>query len=266
MSSQAWWLVAFLLGGAVVVVWPVGVARRRWSTRDVDVPRPAMRIRALTVRREAMRQPRRAVLATAIVCGVGGWILAGPVAALAVGTYAGLGARSVLRRWSTRERAASRARALDEVGALAADLRAGLPPTGQAGPGSPGSGAPGPAIAAAPTADDARLRELVAAAWRLAERTGAPVADLVDRIEADARAADRGRASAAAQAAGARATALLLAGLPVGGIALGYTIGVDPLHILLHTPLGAACVGAALLLQVGGLAWADRLAGSGAVR
>jgi tight adherence protein B len=59
---------------------------------------------------------------------------------------------------------------------------------------------------------------------------------------------------------------LLLAGLPVGGIALGYTIGVDPLHVLLHTPLGAACVGGTLVLQVGGLAWADRLARGGVAR
>jgi tight adherence protein B len=110
------------------------------------------------------------------------------------------------------------------------------------------------------------LRDLTAAVWRLAERTGAPVADLVDRIEADGRAADRGRAAAAAHAAGARATALLLAGLPAGGIALGYAIGVDPLRVLLRTPLGAACVAGALILQLGGLAWADRLAGAGASR
>jgi tight adherence protein B len=95
--------------------------------------------------------------------------------------------------------------------------------------------------------------------WRLAERTGAPAADLVERIEADARAADRVAASAAAQAAGAQATALLLAGLPVGGIALGFAIGADPVGVLLHTPLGAACAIGAVVLQGGGLIWADRL-------
>jgi tight adherence protein B len=110
-----------------------------------------------------------------------------------------------------------------------------------------------------------RIAGLTAAVWRLAERTGAPAAELVERIEADARAADRGRASAQAQAAGAQATALLLAALPLGGIALGYGIGVDPLQVLLHTALGAACAIGAVLLQCAGLLWADRLAG-GSIR
>jgi tight adherence protein B len=105
-----------------------------------------------------------------------------------------------------------------------------------------------------------RIAELTAAIWRLAEQTGAPAADLVERIEADARGADRAKASAAAQAAGAKATALLLAALPLGGIALGYGIGADPLHVLLRTPLGGACAATAVLLQCAGLLWADRLA------
>ena len=83
--------------------------------------------------------------------------------------------------------------------------------------------------------------QLTSAAVRLADRTGAPLAELVERIEADARSTDRGLAAAAAQAAGARATAWLLAALPLGGIGLGYGIGVDPVAVLLHTPVGGAC-------------------------
>jgi tight adherence protein B len=109
-------------------------------------------------------------------------------------------------------------------------------------------------------AAERRIAELTSAVWRLAERTGAPAADLVERIEADARTADRAHASAAAQAAGAQATALLLAALPLGGIALGYGIGVAPLQILLHTTLGGGCAIGAALLQSAGLLWADRLA------
>jgi tight adherence protein B len=318
-------VVAFLLGGVVVVVWPIGLARRRWTMRATAPDRaprsPASFIALHTVRALLIRHPRRTVAGTVIAAAVVGWTAAGPVAAAALGTYAGLAARTLLRRRQHREQAATRARALDELGALAADLRAGLPPAdlvpadlappdlapadlapadlapadlapadlvpadfvpvelGSAhlasgnrppvhlGPGGPGAAASSP-VTAAPrsTPDDSRLRELTAAVWRLAERTGAPVADLVDRIEADGRAADRGRAAAAAHAAGARATALLLAGLPAGGIALGYAIGVDPLRVLFHTPLGAACVAGALVLQLGGLAWADRLAGAGAGR
>jgi tight adherence protein B len=93
----------------------------------------------------------------------------------------------------------------------------------------------------------------------LAEQTGAPLADVIERIEADARSADRARAAVAAQSAGSRATAWLLAGLPAGGIALGYAIGADPLAVLLHTPIGAACAAGAVGLQLAGLGVAGRI-------
>lgn len=93
----------------------------------------------------------------------------------------------------------------------------------------------------------------------MAERTGAPLAELIERIETDARALDRAREAAAAQAAGSRVTAWLLAGLPAGGIALGYGIGVDPLAVLLRTPIGAACALGAVALQITGLIWTERL-------
>lgn len=167
----------------------------------------------------------------------------GPVAGVVGAVYAGLAGRAVLRRAARRQAGMVRQAALDDLSALAADLRAGLPP--------PGSG---------PDPHD-RIGRLTSSVWQLAERTGAPAADLVERIEADARAADRAAASAAAQAAGAQATALLLAGLPVGGIGLGLAIGADPVHVLLRTPIGAACAIGAVLLQCGGLLWAERLTG-----
>ena len=73
------------------------------------------------------------------------------------------------------------------------------------------------------------------------------------------RSLDRTRAAAEAQAAGARVSALMLAALPVAGVGLGFAVGIDPFAVLLHTPLGAACLGGAVLLQVAGLAWAARL-------
>jgi tight adherence protein B len=284
VSSQNWWVVAFLLSGAVMVGWPVSVARRRRATRAPAMGVRSMAARVALLRRRSAGRPRRTVILVVLAVVLAALLVAGPVAAVAGGVYAALVARVVLRRWSAKAQATVRSRTLDELGALAADLRAGLSP-GLSAPGSalgtsPGDdtasaslsgtalagslGAPAGDPAASPA--DVRLLELTAAVWRLAERTGAPVADLVDRIEADARTADRARASVAAQAAGARATAMLLAGLPVGGIALGYAIGVDPLQVLLHTSLGAACVAGALLLQIGGLAWADRLASAGSAR
>lgn len=276
---MAWLLAALLLGGAAAVAaWParrvIGrLHRRRLALPEVD---PA-RFRRLA-REWAARRPRRAWGSLVALAALAGGIVGGPVTAVLAVAYGALGARSAARRGARRRAAASRARSLDDLSALAADLRAGLTVAPAIGTASlPGAGA-----GAGPGADgdrgggadgggggavepDARIGELTSAVWRLAERTGAPAADLVERIEADARAVDRSRAGADAQAAGARSTALLLAVLPVGGIALGYGIGADPLHVLLRTPVGAACAIGAAVLQCAGLLWTDRLV-NGAAR
>ncbi|WP_435830186.1 hypothetical protein [Micromonospora echinospora] len=230
---------------------------------------------------------KRSVVLAAGVGAAGGGLLAGPAAAVVAAAYATLGVRALLRRRAIRSAERLRRHRLDQLGALAADLRAGLPvPTtltdepallesallesalpvpGTAADGPTVPGGTDPADRQRSTADTAgpvgpdRIDRLTRAAIRLADRTGAPLAELVERIEADMRAMDRGLAAAAAQAAGARATAWLLAALPLGGIALGYGIGVDPLRVLLHTPVGAGCAVAATALQVVGLLWAERL-------
>ncbi|MFI6227479.1 type II secretion system F family protein [Micromonospora echinospora] len=231
---------------------------------------------------------RRGVVLAAGVGAAGGGLLAGPAAAVVAAAYAALGVRALLRRRAIRSTERLRRHRLDQLGALAADLRAGLPvPTAltdepalmeparpEPEPPVRGTVADGPAVPGGTDPADRRQRftadtvgpvgpdridRLTRAAIRLADRTGAPLAELVERIEADMRAMDRGLAAAAAQAAGARATAWLLAALPLGGIALGYGIGVDPLRVLLHTPVGAGCAVAATTLQVVGLLWAERL-------
>jgi tight adherence protein B len=217
---------------------------------------------------------RQVVCSTGAVAGLG-LLIGGPVAGVVGAAYAGLAGRAVLRRAARRQAEVARQAALDGLSALAADLRAGLPPfRWGAGlpPAAPSAAAVSPAAvsraavspaglpAGGSPADD-RIGRLTGAVWRLAERTGAPAADLVERIEADARAADRAAASATAQVAGAQSTALLLAGLPVGGIGLGLAIGADPVHVLLRTPVGAACAIGAVLLQCAGLLWAERLTG-----
>jgi tight adherence protein B len=265
VSGIAWLLAALLLAGAAVVAaWPARrvmgrLHRRRFSLPTVD---PA-RLRGL-LRAVAERRPKRAWGALVALAALIGAMAGGPVAALLAVAYGALSARSAGRRSARRRAAASRARSLDDLSALAADLRAGLTiaPAGAAtiavgGAGSDPAGSAAGGVGVAPP--DGRIGELTSAVWRLAERTGAPAADLVERLEADARAADRSRAGADAQAAGARSTALLLAVLPVGGIALGYGIGTDPLRVLLHTPIGAACAIGAALLQCAGLVWTDRL-------
>ncbi|WP_258401027.1 type II secretion system F family protein [Micromonospora saelicesensis] len=176
-----------------------------------------------------------------------GAVVGGPVAAVAMAGYGTLAVRAALRWRVNRSAERDRRRGLDQLCGLAADLRAGLP-------------VPHVLEVAAVESDGAsRLRQLTSAAVRLADRTGAPLAELLERIEADARATDRGLAAAAAQAAGARATAWLLAALPVGGIGLGYGIGVDPMAVLLHSTVGGVSAIVAVALQVVGLLWAERL-------
>jgi tight adherence protein B len=272
----AHWLVAStcLVAAAIVLGWP----RRSRPARLLTSSRPAAR--SLRARVESLSGPRAMILAVALAA-LTGTLLAGPVAGVVAGGYTAIAVRTMLRRRASRAVAAMRTRSLDALCGLAADLRAGLPASGAVSVDSPpagsgplqpppgGAGSPGGFTDPAPgpaAIEDRRMAQLAGAAWRLAERTGAPIADLVERIEADARAMDRASAAAAAHAAGARATAWLLAGLPVGGIALGYSIGADPLAVLLHTPIGAACAVGAIALQVAGLAWADRIASAGTTR
>ena len=256
MTGAAWGVAGCLLVSAVAAAWPSPVGRRLWGRR-VPVPTSWRAADLAVVRAKAesvaASRPRRLILGFAAAGALAGLVVAGPVAALVGGVYGTLAGRAAVRSVTTRRAAAARARGLDGLSALSADLRAGLPPASAAGRVPDGSPAGAEHRAAR------RLADLTDAVWRLAEQTGAPAADLVERIEADGRAADRARASADAQAAGAQATALLLAALPLGGIALGYGIGVDPLRVLLHTPIGAACAAGSVLLQCAGLLWADRL-------
>jgi tight adherence protein B len=48
--------------------------------------------------------------------------------------------------------------------------------------------------------------------------------------------------------------------LPVLGLGLGVAIGGAPGDFLLHTPAGAICLSLAVVLDIAGLAWMDRIA------
>jgi tight adherence protein B len=218
--------------------------RRRLRALRDDGRRPPIAI--------VLRRPGLVSVALAAGAGAAAGLLAGPVAGAVAAVYVLLGVAYGLRRHREQARVEAHARALDALATLAADLRAGLPP-------------PAARVAVAPHVDAVpAVRDRVTAAWQVADRTGAPLADLLDRLEADLRGRDRIRLTAAAHAAGTRATAGLLAVLPLAGIGVGYGMGADPLRVLLHTPVGAGCVTVAVLLQLAGLGWAGRLARAGA--
>lgn len=97
------------------------------------------------------------------------------------------------------------------------------------------------------------------AAWSLCDEVGAPLAPVLTNV-ADAIRQDADvEADIDAALAAPRATARLLAVLPLAGLALGELIGAHPVHVLLHTALGRLCAVAGLLLAVAGQWWTSRL-------
>ncbi len=95
----------------------------------------------------------------------------------------------------------------------------------------------------------------LAAAWQVAERAGAPPAEVLERLGA-ALLADRQHALARQGAlAGPRASALVLAVLPLAGLGLGVLVGVDPVAVLLGTAAGRISALVGVTCAVCGWGW-----------
>ncbi|MFD7707560.1 type II secretion system F family protein [Streptomyces sp. NPDC059785] len=99
----------------------------------------------------------------------------------------------------------------------------------------------------------------LAACWGVAVDRGAGLAAGLERLEGALRAERDQRADLRAQLAGARSTAVMLAGLPVLGLLLGTALGADPLHVVLHTGPGLGCLLTGAVLEGAGLWWALRI-------
>lgn len=170
--------------------------------------------------------------------------------------------------------AAERRRAeLEWVEALAAETRAGRDPAAAvvaAGAGSLPSSALVSATAAAVGGGDvaAALRldpagsdlvRAVAACWEVAHGSGAGLAASLSALADAARESERVRRDLRAGLAEPRATAVVLAGLPVVGLCLGAGLGADPFTWLLGTGAGMAVLALGILLEVAGVAWSWRI-------
>ncbi|MET4611022.1 tight adherence protein B [Rhodococcus sp. PvR044] len=121
-----------------------------------------------------------------------------------------------------------------------------------------GSAADG--LQGAGSAIDAELAR-VSAAWRVADRYGVALADLLDAVRADLVGRIRFRDRVEAGLSGARATAAVLACLPLLGIALGQLMGASPLRVLLSGGLGGTLLVLGTLFVCAGLLWTDRITG-----
>jgi tight adherence protein B len=101
--------------------------------------------------------------------------------------------------------------------------------------------------------------ERLAVCWQLASVHGLAIATLMRAAQQDIAERQRFTARVASGMAGARATAAILAGLPVLGVLLGQLIGARPLRFLLGGHAGGWLLVVGSTLACLGLLWADRI-------
>jgi tight adherence protein B len=192
------------------------------------------------------------------------------VIALVVGVVAMVIIGQRARTARGRVAAARRAAVIEACDVLAAELSAGRPPAAalegaaavcpdlQVASAAAKLGGDVPAllelIAESPGAEGLRA---LAAAWRVADESGAAFAVITERLADSLRADETIRNQITTGVAGTRATARLLAALPIFGTALGYAIGADPLTFLTKTPPGWLCLALGLSLSILGLQWTN---------
>jgi len=105
---------------------------------------------------------------------------------------------------------------------------------------------------------DAELQR-VAAAWLVADERGVALAELLDAVRRELSGRTRFRRRTEAGLAGARATAAVLAALPLLGIALGQAVGAAPIALLLGSTGGGLLLLVGTVLVCAGLAWSGRI-------
>jgi tight adherence protein B len=100
----------------------------------------------------------------------------------------------------------------------------------------------------------------IAAGWQVAQRSGASLADVLDRLSRSLRDDEDVRREVTASLGPTRATARLLAVLPLFGLGLGVTMGADPLSVLVGSTIGSICLATGAALAIAGLFWVERIA------
>lgn len=253
------------MAAAAVALWPPDGAPRRLPRRDAKWP-------------SFSRARAGRVAAIPGVAGIG-WLAAGTGGLFAAVLMIVLGLRIVgahRRHRVSGDQLASLAAALRVV---VAELRAG---------GHPAAAADGAAEDAAPEIAD-MLRKMaatvrlggtvsdvvddtsgplagtwgrVARAWTLAERHGLALADLLDSVRRDLDHRSTVHRDVASRMAGPRATAGVLAVLPVLGLALGEASGAGAVAVLREHLLGQVLLVTGVGLLGAGLLWTARITGT----
>ena len=173
-----------------------------------------------------------------------------------------------------RRDAADQAAVLEVCDLLAADLAAGRPPDAALVSASErwpplapiveelrlGSDVPEAMRRLAADRRGAADLRWVAGAWQVAQDSGHGLAAALERTAAGLRARRRTRRLIDSELASARATARLVACLPLAVLLMGSGAGSDPWAFLLRTPVGWVCLVVGLALLALGLWWIERLA------
>jgi tight adherence protein B len=263
-------ITSFVLIAGAMLVWPPGGARRRLYVlchtrtlrRGIGLPRLATPLFAAC-----------GAVAGLLAAGVGGGV-AGMVVAL-----------TVWRRWRARRAEREHLRVVDglaeALALLVAELRAGAHPadaaTGAAQDAQPlAAGVLNRVAVTAKLGGDvaqalqrgASGNELVsgalgqlARAWALAHRHGLPLAEVLDAVRRDLDQQVRFAGQVHARMAGPRASATVLAVLPLLGVLLGEAIGASPLHVLAATAPGQGLLVVGMVAVCTGVQWSARLTG-----
>lgn len=222
------------------------------------------------------RVRERPVMSRIWVSGIG----AGVLAAVVIGVDLGLAVAALVTTSANvlaagrrrREAAAAEERLVSSCQALVALLRAGAIPAralrvvaerdpvfAEAAAAGDVGGSVAAVLSAAASRPGCGALAQLAAAWRVAELSGASLTVALHAVSDQLLSDADTRRTVAAEVAAARATGRLLALLPLAGIALGFLLGGDPLGFLVGTAAGRTCLVAGTLLACVGTVWTDRI-------
>ncbi|MFT3873278.1 MAG: type II secretion system protein [Nocardioides sp.] len=232
----------------------------------------AMTPRPVRARRLAVRRVILPVVAIAVALST----FASPRALALVAIVAvAVGSAFVLRRRSKSRTAAAEVtdRVREVCGLLGAELGAGRPPgvalelAARAWPPlapveetfTLGGSVPDALRRLSALAGAGDLR-ILAAAWEIAHHTGQGLGVAVAAVAEELRVEASTRRLVAAELASARATARLVACLPVVALVMGGGAGGDPWGFLFGTGAGLVCLAAGLALLLAGLWWIEAIA------
>lgn len=251
-------MLSLLLLATALIVWPQLEAVRRLRPRD---------------KREVVVPPyiwlAAAAVVTYLVAGVGG-LVAGAVLAVT--------GRRILKQHRRNKALRHAAEALSNgLGGVIDELRAGAHPAQAAEGAAEDTPAPAKEVLKAAAAAsrlggdvERTLRELkqpllggavdqLAKAWHVSAKHGVALADVLDatRRDLDQRAAFARQVHA--RMAGPRASAMVLAVLPVLGVLLGEFSGARPFHVLTNTTAGQFLLALGAVLGAAGVWWTQRI-------